>query len=85
MKTNTRAAAITAFVILLILSVVYLTPIYVMVITALKTPEEINRGQYLMPTWTPVWHNFVEVLLGSERFRSDMLPRLFHDGKGHCA
>jgi glucose/mannose transport system permease protein len=78
MKTNSRAAAILAIVVIIALSLIYLTPIYIMIITALKTSEEINRGQYLMPTFTPVWSNFGEVLFGSPRFRSEMIPRLFN-------
>ncbi|MEZ4557745.1 MAG: hypothetical protein R2854_15090 [Caldilineaceae bacterium] len=37
------------------LGLLYLTPIYIMVITSLKTSEEINRSQCLVPTLTPVW------------------------------
>ncbi|MBW7881218.1 MAG: carbohydrate ABC transporter permease [Caldilineaceae bacterium] len=78
MKSKSRATKLIAFLILVVLSVLYLVPIYVMVVTALKTAEEINRGQYLMPTFTPVWSNFAEVLFGSPRFRSEMIPRLIN-------
>jgi glucose/mannose transport system permease protein len=76
MRSNSRSAKGLVVVTLVALSVIYLLPIYVMVITSLKTAEEINRGQYLLPTTTPQWTNFVEVLFGSNRFRSEMIPRL---------
>jgi glucose/mannose transport system permease protein len=78
MKSQSRTAHLLVFLILLVLSVAYLVPIYVMVVTSLKSVEEINRGQYLMPTTTPQWSNFVEVLFGSNRFRSEMFSRLFN-------
>ena len=76
MKSGSRKAKLLVVFILIVLSVAYLLPIYVMVVTALKSPEEINRGQYLLPTLTPEWSNFGEVLFGSNRFRSEMIPRL---------
>lgn len=78
MKSRNRSAYLVVFLILLVLSVAYLVPIYVMVTTSLKSVEEINRGQYLLPTLNPQWQNFAEVLFGSDRFRSEMVPRLFN-------
>lgn len=78
MRSNSRAAQLLVVLILFVLSIVYLAPIYVMVITSLKSVEEINRGQYLLPTLAPQWNNFGEVLFGSNRFRSEMIPRLFN-------
>ena len=65
-----------AISILLGLTIMYLLPIYVMVTTSLKTPEEISQGQYLLPTGNPQWSNYTEVLFGSPRFRSEMITRL---------
>ena len=76
MRSNSRTARILVFVVLLMLSCAYLMPIYVMVTTSLKSIEEINRGTYLLPSGDPQWANYGEVLLGSERFRSQMIPRL---------
>jgi glucose/mannose transport system permease protein len=76
MKSQKRTARLLAFVILLLLSIFYLVPIYVMVITSLKSVDEINSGQYLLPTTMPQWQNFTEVLFGSNRFRSEMFSRL---------
>lgn len=78
MRSQRRSAKIVAFLILLLLSIVYLVPIYVMAITSLKSVEEINSGQYLLPTTTPQWQNFTEVLFGSTRFRSEMFSRLIN-------
>jgi glucose/mannose transport system permease protein len=78
MRSQRRNAKIVAFLILLLLSILYLVPIYVMVITSLKSVEEINSGQYLLPTTTPQWQNFTEVLFGSTRFRSEMFSRLIN-------
>jgi glucose/mannose transport system permease protein len=78
MKTNSPSLRILAIAILIFLSVAYLLPIYVMVTTSLKSIEEINKTNYLLPTLNPQWVNYTEVLLGSERFRSEMLPRLFN-------
>ena len=61
---------------MLLLSCAYLLPIYVMIITALKSLPEINQGNYLLPTLNPQWSNFAEVLFGSDRFRSEMIPRM---------
>jgi glucose/mannose transport system permease protein len=78
MRSQSRLAKLLVFIILLVLSIAYLVPIYVMVITALKPVEEIQRGQYLLPTLTPQWSNFTEVLFGSNRFRSEMFSRLLN-------
>lgn len=78
MRSKSRGAKVLVILILVTLSIVYLLPIYVMAITSLKSVEEINRGQYILPTLTPQWSNFSEVLFGSNRFRSEMIPRLFN-------
>jgi glucose/mannose transport system permease protein len=76
MKSNRRSAQLLVGIILLLLSCAYLLPIYVMAITSVKSIEEINQGNYLLPTSNPQWSNFAEVLFGSQRFRSEMIPRL---------
>jgi glucose/mannose transport system permease protein len=78
MKSNKASARLLVILVLLFLSVAYLLPIYVMVTTSLKTIEEINQGRYLLPTGSPQWYNYVEVLFGSDRFRSQMVPRLIN-------
>ncbi len=76
MKTKSRTAKILIGLVLVVLSFAYLLPIYVMVITALKSTQEVSQGQYLLPTGQPQWSNFAEVLFGSQRFRSEMATRL---------
>ena len=76
MTSKSLGAKILAISILLGLTIMYLLPIYVMVVTSLKTPEEISQGQYLLPTGNPQWSNYTEVLFGSQRFRSEMITRL---------
>ncbi len=66
------------FLTLLILSLAYLLPIYVMVATSLKSIEEINRGSYLSLSGHPQFSNYREVLFGSAQFRSQMMPRLLN-------
>lgn len=76
MKTKNRTLKIITFLVLVALSFAYLLPIYVMVVTSFKSIDEINRGNYLTPTLRPQFSNYAEVLFGSARFRSNMLPRL---------
>lgn len=76
MTSKSLGAKVLAISILLGLTIMYLLPIYVMVTTSLKTPEEISQGQYLLPTGNPQWSNYTEVLFGSPRFRSEMITRL---------
>jgi glucose/mannose transport system permease protein len=59
-----------------VLSFLYLLPVYVLVVTSLKSVQEINQGSYLVPSGDPQWANFTEVLFGSTRFRSEMRLRL---------
>ena len=76
MKSSSRTIKIIVFVVLIVLSCAYLMPIYVMVTTSLKSVEEIMTGNYLIPTANPQFGNYMEVLFGSDRFRSQMMPRM---------
>ncbi|NLG97768.1 MAG: carbohydrate ABC transporter permease [Chloroflexi bacterium] len=78
MKTKSRSARILTLLVLLLLSIIYLLPIYIMVVNSIKPIEEINRGNYLLPTTNPEWGNYAEVLFGSTRFRSQMVPRMMN-------
>lgn len=78
MKSKSRTVKILVFITLLLLSFVYLLPIYVMIVTSLKSVDEINRGNYLVPSTNPQFINYVEVLFGSNRFRSNMISRLIN-------
>ncbi len=76
MKSQSTSLKIIVFLVLIALSFAYLLPIYVMVTTALKTPQEINQRNYLSISTEPQFKNFPEVLFGSDRFRTPMGPAL---------
>lgn len=78
MKSKSRSLKIIVIFTLVALSFFYLLPVYVMVITSLKSIEEVTVGNYLLPTGSPQWGNYAEVLFGSSRFRSQMFPRLLN-------
>jgi glucose/mannose transport system permease protein len=78
MKSKSRTLKIIVILVLVGLTFMYLLPIYVMVATSLKPISEIGAGSYLLPTIHPQFNNFSEVLFGSERFRSNMMPRLLN-------
>ncbi len=78
MKSNSSSARILVIAVLVMLSIAYLLPIYVMFVTSLKSVAEINSGNYLLPTTNPQWINYAEVLFGSPRFRSEMFPRMLN-------
>jgi glucose/mannose transport system permease protein len=78
MKSRSRTLKFLVLVVLILLSFAYLLPIYVMVTTSFKSVEEITRGSYLVPTGNPQFSNYAEVLFGSNRFRSHMIPRLMN-------
>ncbi|MBN1665643.1 MAG: carbohydrate ABC transporter permease [Anaerolineales bacterium] len=76
MRSQNRTLKLVVFATLVLLTFIYLMPIYVMVTTSLKSVEEINRGNYLLPSANPQFNNYQEVLFGSDRFRSQMISRL---------
>lgn len=78
MRSNTLSARILVILVILSLSIAYLLPVYVMAVTSLKSTEEINVGNYLAPSSNPQFNNYIEVLFGSQRFRSQMFPRMLN-------
>ena len=76
MKSKSTTIKLLVIGTLVLLSLAYLLPIYVTIVTSLKSIEEINATNYLVPTLIPKFENFTEVLFGSLRFRSEMIPRL---------
>lgn len=78
MKSRSTTLKIIVLIVLVLLSCAYLLPIYIMVITSLKSIEEVTVGNYLVPTLKPQFSNYVEVLFGSPRFRTQMMPRLLN-------
>jgi len=78
MKSKSRTLKLLVFLVLILLSFAYLLPIYVMGTTSVKSIDEITTGNYLIPTGNPQFGNYREVLFGSSRFRSNMVPRLLN-------
>lgn len=78
MKSKSVSLQLIVIVVLLLLTGAYLLPIYVMVTTSLKTPQEINQRAYLSLALDPQFQNYPEVLLGSTRFRTPMGPALLN-------
>ncbi|HEX9013061.1 MAG TPA: carbohydrate ABC transporter permease [Anaerolineaceae bacterium] len=76
MKSKSASLKIIVILTLVALTFAYLLPIYVTVINSLKSIQEINSTNYLTPVLVPKFENYAEVLFGSDRFRSEMLPRL---------
>ena len=76
MKSKSTSVKILVIATLVLLSLAYLLPIYVTIATSLKSIQEINNTNYLVPSLQPKFENFAEVLFGSQRFRSEMIPRL---------
>ncbi|MDI6693541.1 MAG: carbohydrate ABC transporter permease [Anaerolineales bacterium] len=78
MRSKNATIKIIVILTLILLSFAYLLPVYVMIITSLKSVQEVTVGNYLIPTGSPQFGNYTEVLFGSTRFRSQMLPRLLN-------
>jgi glucose/mannose transport system permease protein len=76
MKTKSLTIKLLVIGTLIVLTFAYLLPIYVTVVTSLKSIQDFNALNYLMPSPNPQFNNFAEVLFGSQRFRSEMIPRL---------
>lgn len=76
MKSKSLTTKLLVIATLITLSLAYILPIYVTIVTSLKSIQEINATNYLTPTIQPKLENYSEVLFGSNRFRSEMLPRL---------
>lgn len=76
MKSKSTSIKLLVIGTLVVLSLAYLLPIYVTITTSLKSIQEVNSTNYLAPSFPPKFENYTEVLFGSERFRSEMIPRL---------
>src|SRR5436309_3174357 len=59
-----RLTPLRALVLVMVaaLSVVYILPVYVMMVTSLKTPLEITQRQYLLPSGNLQFGNFATAL-----------------------
>jgi len=60
MKIKSRSITLLVIVTLVILTIAYVLPIYVVIMTSLKTPAEISERQYLLPSANLQFQNYVQ-------------------------
>jgi len=60
MKTKNRSIKLLVILTLIVLSIAYVLPVYVMVIASLKTPVEISQRVYLLPSKNLRFQNYVD-------------------------
>jgi glucose/mannose transport system permease protein len=68
MKSKSKTLKFVVIVVLIVLTVAYLLPIYVMVTNSLKTLPEITQRTYLALPDQPQIKNFTSALFGSKEF-----------------
>jgi len=68
MKSKSTTLKIVVLVVLVMLTCVYLLPIYVMITNSLKTLPEITQRTYLALPQVPQFQNYVVALFGSPNF-----------------
>jgi len=60
MKSKSRTLTILVALTLIVLTIMYVLPVYVVVVTSLKTSAEISQRQYLMPSANLQFQNYGE-------------------------
>lgn len=60
MKSKSRTLMILVIVTLILLTVAYVLPVYVVIVTSLKTAAEITERRYLIPSTNLQFENYVE-------------------------
>jgi glucose/mannose transport system permease protein len=60
MKSKNRTLTILVIFTLIVLSIAYLLPVYVVLVTSLKTPREISQRQYLLPSGNLQFQNYAQ-------------------------
>ncbi len=68
MKSKSKTLKFIVIIVLIVLTIVYLLPIYVMVTNSLKTLPEITQRTYLALPNQPQFKNFTSALFGSKEF-----------------
>jgi glucose/mannose transport system permease protein len=68
MKSKSKTLKFIVIIVLVVLTIVYLLPIYVMVTNSLKTLPEITQRTYLALPKQPQFQNFTSALFGSKDF-----------------
>lgn len=78
MTSKSNSLKVVVILVLVGLTITYLLPVYVMVITSLKSIPEVQAANYLVPSLDPQWKNFSDVLFGSPIFPTEMISRLIN-------
>ena len=60
MKPKNRALTIMVLVMLIFLTIAYVLPVYVVLVTSLKTPNEISHRHYLLPSKDLQFKNYAQ-------------------------
>jgi glucose/mannose transport system permease protein len=60
MRSGDRTIKILVLITLVLLTILYATPIYVVLVTSLKTGVEVSQRQYLVPSASPQLQNYVD-------------------------
>ena len=68
MKSKSKTLKFVVIIVLIVLTIVYLLPIYVMITNSLKTLPEITQRTYLALPKEPQIKNFTSALFGSKEF-----------------
>jgi glucose/mannose transport system permease protein len=80
MKSKSKSLKIIVFVVLIILTAVYIMPIYVMLTNSLKTLPEITQRTYLALPSQPQIKNYTDALFGSSDFMIPMAKPIINSG-----
>jgi glucose/mannose transport system permease protein len=76
MTSKSKTLKLMVIIVLVGLTIAYVLPVYVMVMTSLKSIPEVQGANYLLPPASPQWSNFTDVLFGSPIFPTEMISRL---------
>ena len=73
-KVKDKSLYLFSLILVLIGTFLMVFPYFYMIITALKTPQEMLSGSILKNFWpsNPVWSNFLDVFRGNERYSKDV-------------
>jgi glucose/mannose transport system permease protein len=78
MTSKSKTLKVIVILVLVGLTIAYVLPVYVMVITSVKSIPEVQAANYLVPSLNPQWKNFTDVLFGSPIFPTQMITRLIN-------
>jgi glucose/mannose transport system permease protein len=78
MTSKSKSLKVIVILVLVGLTIAYVLPVYVMVITSVKSIPEVQAANYLVPSLNPQWKNFSDVLFGSPIFPTQMITRLIN-------